>query len=489
MASKFSRRTFIVQGAAAAGLGTLGLNLAAPKARAQSAADPIRLGMIGLGWRGGQLLDAVGKLPEAQVVALCDPEEKFLGEASKKQPQAKTYADLRHVLDDPTIDAVVIATCNHWHCLAGVWACEAGKDVYVEKPLSNQLWEGRQLVNAARKHGRIVQVGTQQRSDPMQDEIRTYLHDEQALGPIQSVVVTRFGIREPIGKRSTPLELPKTLTYDLWLGPAADEPIFRDKLDYDWHWDWNTGNGETANWGVHMFDDVRNVVFNDRVTMPRRVASGGGRLTWNDAGQTPNLLFSYFEAGDTPVYFALSNLPSQPGGKQPLRFEGVESGYIVFCDGGSYHGYRGGGEAFDTSGKSIKKFRGDSGAGHMRNFFQAVRERDSKLLNADVAMGHASTNWAHAINAAWRSADRPGLIPEVGSTGESPAGEKVASLLEDQLHAFFPQGDTSGLRMSALLEIDPEQEKFVGTGAGAANQFLGPRHYRKPYELKAVAIS
>ena len=373
-----------------------GLALKAPPSR-------VRLGLIGVGWRGGQHLDALLQEPQAQVVALCDPEAKFLDAASKKAPKAKTYADLRRLLDDPSIDAVVIATCNHWHCLAAVWAIQAGKDVYVEKPLSNQLWEGRQLINAARKYDRIVQVGTQQRSDPMQDEIRAYLHDEQALGPIQAVAVTRFGVRESIGKRSTPLELPKTLTYDLWLGPAKDEPLYRNKVDYDWHWDWNTGNGECANWGVHVLDDVRNVVFNDRVTMPQRVASGGGRVLWNDAGETPNLMFAYLEANGTPVYFGLSNLASKPGGKEPLRFDGVESGYLVFCEGGTYHGYRGGGEAFDNAGKSIKKFHGDSGAGHMRNFFQAHREHSPKLLNADVAVGHASTNWSHAINSAWRA--------------------------------------------------------------------------------------
>ncbi len=483
-----TRRTFLMQGAMA-GVGAMGLSSLARSASAATTAEPIRLGLIGLGWRGGQLLDELGRLPEANIVALCDPEAKFLGEASKKQPQAKTYADLRQLLDDPTIEAVVIATCNHWHCLAGVWACEAGKDVYVEKPLSNRLWEGRQLINAARKHGRIVQVGTQQRSDPMQDEIRTYLHEDKALGPIESVVVTRFGVRESIGKRSTPLEMPATLTYDLWLGPAKDEPIFRNKLDYDWHWDWNTGNGECANWGVHVLDDVRNVAFNDRVTMPNHVASGGGRLVWDDAGKTPNFQFAYLDAGGTPVFFALSNLPSEPGGNQPLRFDGVESGYIVVCDGGSYHGYRGGGEAFDTDGKSIKKFHGDSGAGHMRNFFKAVRARDPKLLNADVAVGHASTNWAHAINASWRAADGPGLIPDLGSVGDSPAGEKIAGLLQDQLASYFPSGAPDNVRSSAVLEIDPAREEFVGAGASAANEFIGPREYRQPYELKPIAIS
>jgi predicted dehydrogenase len=486
--SQTTRRTFLIQGAAASA-GALGLSSLAGRAFAADSPEKIRIGMIGLGWRGGQLLDELGRLPEAEIVALCDPEAKFLDAASKKQPKAKTYADMRQLLDDPTIDAVVIATCNHWHCLAGVWACEAGKDVYVEKPLSNRLWEGRQLINAARKHNRIVQVGTQQRSDPMQDEIRAYLHDDKALGDIQAVAVTRFGVRESIGKRSTPLEMPPTLTYDLWLGPAKDEPIFRNKLDYDWHWDWNTGNGECANWGVHVIDDVRNVAFNDRVTMPNRVASGGGRLVWNDAGQTPNFQYAYLDAGGTPVFFALSNLPSEPGGKTPLRFEGVESGYIVFCDGGSYHGYRGGGEAFDSDGKGIKKFHGDSGAGHMRNFFQAVRARDPKLLNADVSVGHDSTNWAHAINASWRAADQPGLLPEIGAAGGSPVGEKVARLLEDQLRAYFPEGSDRGVRKSGLLEIDPAREEFVGAGGSIANEFLGPRDYRAPYVLKPIAAT
>lgn len=179
------RRSFLrnsVTGAAALGLtATTGL-LAAPK----SPNDKIRLGLIGLGWKGGQHLDDLLSRDDCEVVALCDPEGEFLDAARQKAPRATAHADMRKLLDDKTIDAVVISTCNHWHCLAGVWACAAGKDVYVEKPLSYTLWEGRQLINAARKHGRIVQVGTQQRSDPMQQEIRAFLHDEQALGPIES---------------------------------------------------------------------------------------------------------------------------------------------------------------------------------------------------------------------------------------------------------------------------------------------------------------
>jgi predicted dehydrogenase len=484
---QYSRRTFLMQGAAT-GVTMLGASTLGRRASAQSGSmDPIRLGLIGLGWRGGQHLDALLPMRECEVVALCDPESLFLDAASKKAPRAKTYADMRRLLDDTSIDAVVISTCNHWHCLAAVWACAAGKDVYVEKPLSYTLWEGQQLVNAARKHDRIVQVGTQQRSDPMQDEIRAFLHEDKGLGAIESVVVTRFGIREGIGKRSTPLEPPKTLDYDLWLGPAADRPIYRNKLDYDWHWDWNTGNGETANWGVHILDDVRNVVFNDRKKLPTEVACGGGRVIWDDAGDTPNLQFAALQAGGIPVLFALSNLPGVPGGKQPLRFENVESGYIVNCAGGSYHGYRGGGVALDPAGKTVRAFQGDSGAGHYRNFFKAVRSHDPQQLNADVAVGHDSTNWSHVINAAWRSASENGFVP-AAAAADSPPLAAIEQLMDKHVSDYFPGGANGELKLSPRLAIDIERERFVGDGADSANVYLGPREFRAPFELKPVTV-
>src|SRR5262249_46416782 len=191
-------------------------------------------------------------------------DQELLDKAAGDIPGAKKYTDLRKLFDDKDVDAVVIATCNHWHVLAAIWALEAGKHVYVEKPLAHNHWEGQQLVKAARKYDRIVQVGTQQRSDPMQAELKEYLHNEKALGDINYVEVCRYGRREPIGKRSTPLPIPASVDYNLWLGPAADVPIYRDKFHYDWHWDWNTGNGEQGNWGVHVLDDVVNVVLLDQ---------------------------------------------------------------------------------------------------------------------------------------------------------------------------------------------------------------------------------
>jgi predicted dehydrogenase len=458
-------------------------------AQAEVAAEPIRLGLIGLPWRGGQHLDALSKMKGCKIVALADPEAKFLDAAKAKVPDAQAHADLRRLLDDPSVDAVVIATCNHWHCLAAVWACEAGKDVYVEKPLSFTLWEGEQLVIAARRHNRIVQVGTQQRSDPMQDEVRAFLHDEKTLGPIQSVAVMRFGVRQGIGKRTSPLAPPATLNYDLWLGPAEDRPIFRDKWDYDWHWDWNTGNGECANWGVHILDDVRNVVFNDTVRLPSEVACGGGRVVWNDAGETPNLQFAVLQAGGVPVYFALSNLPEQPGSERPLRFDNVESGYIVNCAGGAYHGYRAGGVALDKAGKTIREFQGTGGGNeHYENFFAAMRSRDRQQLNAETIVGHDSTNWSHVINAAWRTASENGFFPQAAVQASSPLGQ-IEELMQQHLHEYFPQGTGNALQVSGRLTIDNDTQRFVGDGADAANVYLGPRDFRAGYEFKPMAAS
>ncbi len=177
---------------------------------------------------------------------------------------------------------------------------DAGKDVYVEKPLSHTQWEGRQVVNAASKSDRIVQIGTQQRSDPMQAQVRRFLHEEQALGKILYVQANRLGPRKTIGKRTNPLEIASTVDYDLWLGPAADQPIYRDKLHYDWHWDFNTGNGEMGNWGVHILDDVRNVAYQDQVTTPSRIVAAGGRVAWNDAGNSPNVHYALFETESFP---------------------------------------------------------------------------------------------------------------------------------------------------------------------------------------------
>ena len=192
-----------------------------------SANEEVRVAILGAGWRGGQLAEAFSNANGCRLVAFADPDES-LSKALADKYKATAHSDLRKVLDDPNVDAVVVSTCNHWHCLATIWALEAGKDVYVEKPLSHTQWEGRQVVNAAAKSDRIVAFGTQQRSDPMQAEVKNFLHQDKSLGSIKYVQANRLGVRASVGKRTSPLELPSTIDYDLWLCLLYTSPSPRD---------------------------------------------------------------------------------------------------------------------------------------------------------------------------------------------------------------------------------------------------------------------
>lgn len=477
--SRLDRRRFLQHAAAA------GAAIAVAPLRAQSLNEQLNLGFIGLGGRGKELLGAFGRLPDVRIAALCDPDEARLGAAAQQHGDARTYRDLRQLLASPDLEAVVIATCNHWHALAAVWACQAGKDVYVEKPLAHNHWEGEQVVRAARKHDRVVQVGTQQRSDPVQSEIKAFLHDEKALGAIQHVLVCRFGQRASIGKRSTPLKPPTTLDYNLWLGPARDEPMYRDELHYDWHWDWNTGNGEMGNWGVHVIDDALNVALRDRAPFPQRLLAAGGRVVWNDAGHSPNVCFAYYDTGSIPVLFGLTNLPADSGGDGDVRYKGVGSGYIVECEGGYYAGGRGGGAAYDASGREIRKFKGDSGAGHARNFVDAVRARDRKLLTAEVEIGHQSAAWCNLANIACRVGSPYSDERAMAIGGDFQPWRALVYAARGHLLGNAIQIDDCGFVVSPVLEFDAARQCFVGDEVDRANLLLG-REYREPFALPAV---
>lgn len=477
-----SRRSFMTAAATAASAWTM-----AGPARAAMANDEISLGFISCGGRANELMSAFEKIPGTNVTGLCDPDESRVGKAKGRYPRANGWLDLRKLIEDESIDAVIVATCNHWHCLAAIWAMQAGKDVYVEKPLSHTQWEGQQTVNAARQYKRICQIGTQQRSDPMQAEIKAFLHEEKALGSLISARVNRYGVRGPIGKRDTPLQIDASVNYDLWLGPAEDRPIFRDNLQYDWHWDWNTGSGEMGNWGVHVLDDVRNTVFRDKVTLPTRILGGGGRVVWNDAGETPNVHFVYFDTGVIPVVIGLTNLPAGPNAKGSPERPGPGSGYVVYCEGGRFEGQRGSGVAFDSAGRQIRKFKGTSGMGlHQENFIEAVRRRDSSMLNADVQVGHHSTGWCNLANIAFQTggAFRSEVAREV--SGDHGIWSGLLEEMETHLKAHSLALDSSQIVLSPMLHLDQKTELFIGSQAERANAML-KRKYRAPYEVPEIS--
>ena len=475
---KHTRRSFIT---------TAGLAIPAISAsRAAGANENVRLGFIGLGGRGMGSAGHFKKADYTTIAGLCDPDEKKLAAAKKKFPGATATKDLRELIEDADIDAVVVSTCNHWHALASIWAIQAGKDVYVEKPVSHNVWEGRKIVEAARKYKRIVQGGTQQRSDLLQDRIKEFL-DKGDLGKIKYVRCNRYGQRASIGKRDTPLKPPKELDYDLWLGPAQDEEIFREKFHYDWHWDFNCGNGELGNWGPHILDDLRNVVFRDKIKLPKRVLAGGGRLAWDDAGTTPNTHFVYMDTGDIPVIVDVHNLPRKKDVKGNDVYMRRRTGafLVIECENGYYAGGRGGGAAYSLDGEKIKSFKGDGGGAHAQNFIDAVRSRRQEDLNAEIEEIHYSSAWCHLGNISWqlgRANSYRRDKAEAAIKDFQPWNDVIADF-----HAHVKANEVDlgkfDVRLGAELEIDPEKETFTGKSATPEALALLTREYRKGYEV------
>ena len=483
-ANRFNRRSFLI----ASGLAGAA-SVASASGLRVSANEEVRVAILGAGWRGGQLAEAFSNAAGCRLVAFADPDIP-LSQKLAETYKATAHSDLRKVLDDPNVDAVVISTCNHWHCLATIWALDAGKDVYVEKPLSHTPWEGRQVVNAAAKSDRIVAFGTQQRSDPLQAEVKKFLHDDKTIGDIQYVQANRLGVRESVGRRETPLQLPKTIDYDLWLGPAADQPIFRDKLQYDWHWDFNTGNGEMGNWGVHILDDVRNVAYQDKVSTPKSVVAAGGRLVWNDAANTPNVHYALFETDSFPTIVTVCNLTQSPDekpgkkGKKKgwsvragLPFDGPVSGYVVACDGGYYLGQRGRGKAVDRDGKTIREFKGgDIVPLHVQNFIDAVRKRDASMLTANIENGHYSTGWANMANIAFRTGSTYDS-QQLAAADSLKAWPLMIQQMEQHLQPFGIKTDQ--LVSSPVLDTRPADRKVHWRACGNRQPFSQTRVSRQ----------
>ena len=280
-----TRRDFMKSAVAAGAVATL------PSSHVLGANDSIRVGLIGCGGRGaGAHLPGFAEMEGVDVVAVSDPDRQRMAGAAKAIEsryggKAEQYVDMRELLDRKDIDVIANATQNYWHGLSTIWACQAGKHVYVEKPLSHYIWEGRQMVNAARKYDRIVQCGTQHRSEVHFIEAIQWIR-EGHLGAIKHAVAFDNKPRTSCGKRETPLPIPESIDYDLWCGPAQKVPIYRDRLQYDCSFDWNTGDGESCNQGVHEIDVARWCLGEEG--LPRRVISLGGRFTFNDACDVPN---------------------------------------------------------------------------------------------------------------------------------------------------------------------------------------------------------
>jgi len=460
----FGRRQFL-QGVAATG--TVYSLL---PGRALGANDRVNIGVIGMGGRGRGHMGWFGKLANVEVVAVCDADtDRAAAAAAKGKGKDKgsmaKFQDMRKMLEMKDLDAVAIATPNHWHSLAAILACQAGKHVYVEKPVSHNIFEGRQMVRAARKYNRIVQGGTQQRSCPA---TQACARDVQAgkYGKVLWAHTSKLGARQPIGKVSTPTPVPAHIDYDLWCGPAPKTPVMRKNFHYDWHWQWNWGDGEMGNWAVHYLDDLCHIMGWD--DLPDNVIAAGNRW-WDDDGETPNMHMALMEHKGVKVVVDIRNMADPKGGKGGAVYLGSRGGNYIMCEEGYIKIARGGGKAYDKNGKAVKQYKGNGGGAHAGNFINAIREGSNKSLNCEIEEGHCSTALCHLANISYRvGKDATPDVVQDSLKHHEDAVNTIESMLT-QLDGNNVDLKQQPFILGPKLRFDPKAERFTGEHASLAN--------------------
>ncbi len=487
-----TRRTFVEQALALAATAIAGSTTSASvrgdesRARKVGPNDKVRVAVIGVNGQGGAHLNEWLSLPDVEVVAICDCDpaayEKHGKRFEKLARKPDFIQDIRTLLERQDIDAVSIATPNHWHAVMAVWAMQAGKDVYVEKPCSHNVDEGRVITQWARKLGRMCQMGAQSRSMTGTREMLDFVKAGK-LGPVKAAHAICFRQRNSIGLVDTPAPIPPGLDFDLWAGPAPKVVPIRKKLHYDWHWNRVTGNGDLGNQNPHELDKCRWAL--GKQELPKRVVSLGGRLGYIDNGDVANSQVTIFSWDDailisdvrglpirTPVTFGLAK--AKPFGGAATIFYGTEG----FAVAPSYNS----GAAFDYEGNELKAWSGGSYQQHFANFVKAIRSRRHEDLHLDIEDGHLSSALAHLGNVSWALGEpvAPGTRPTLA------AGDPhvVASL--DTFNGYLTDHqidfEKTTLKLGRELTIDPQTERSTDDEADR----LFTRDYRKGYELPRV---
>lgn len=368
--------------------------------------DQINIAVAGINGRGRNHYGEWCKIPGVHVKALVDPDSRLFpqrtAEVEKlqgKKPQ--TFQDVRKVLEDKDIDAISIATCDHWHALITIWACQAGKHVYVEKPASHNIWEGRKMVEAARKYNRIVACGMQNRSIFGVRKAMQFLH-EGKLGDVYMAKGLCFKPRDTIGKELD-APVPEGLDWNMWLGPAQWRPYNPQFVHYKWHWFWDFGCTDLGNQGPHQMDIAR-WGLNKRV-YPRKVKCVGNKFAFDDDQETPNTQMALFEYDDGKILqFEVRGLYTndEDGIRIGNLFYGTEG--WMHLDGDKWKTYLGRknepGEYYDGTGDVADPMNlaGAGGSGHFINFIDAVKAGDWTKLTGDIQEGHLSTSLCHLAN-------------------------------------------------------------------------------------------
>jgi Predicted dehydrogenases and related proteins len=446
-----TRRTFLKTAAVGAAtaiitpsaVGSEIVNPSVIPASAKGANDRIRVAVLGLNGRGNNHVEEIMGLAQkanVEVAVLCDPDMVILKEkaADFKKKYGKDVAieqDFRRTYDNKNIDAVALATPNHWHALQTIWACQAGKDVYVEKPATHNIYEGQKMIEAAYKYNRIVQHGVQLRSSAAIREAVKHLED----GLIGRVYMSRglvFRWRPNIGNKGLST-IPEGLNYDLWCGPAPMRPFTRNLVHYNWHWHWNYGNGDVGNQGIHETDLC---MWGLGVTsLPERITSMGGKFLWDDCKEVPEIQTSiyHYPKEKKIIQFEVRNwcTNKEDGADVGNIFYG-EKGYMVIKGYGTYETYLG-----ENREKGPSRSEGGELTLHFQNWFDAIRARDMSIQNGPVETGHLSSALAHLGNISYR--------------------------------------------LGYQLNFDPVAERFIGHGESEANAMLS-REYRAPYLIPEI---
>jgi len=453
---ELSRRDFLKAGVSGtAGLAAMsGISFIAQPARVFGANDRVRVAICGLHGRGMNHVQNYAQLPNVQIAAVCDADENVIRkrvEEMEKRGIAKpaSFVDVRKLLDDKSIDAISIATPNHWHSLMAIWACQAGKDVYVEKPCSHNLWEGKQLVAASQRYSRMVQHGTQIRSASAVREGIQKLHK----GVIGEVYMARglcFKWRNTIG-RAAPQPVPEGVHYDLWTGPAPRHDFTPNRFHYNWHWFWYYGNGDLGNQGTHQVDVAR---WGLGLGFPNKVSALGGHFMFDDDQETPNSVSCAFEY-DLPagqrrmitfeVRHWITNHEAEIGTPdlgtpEPERTPGQPAlGPLAGRHntiGDIFYGSKGYLATGDEDADTYKVWLGEeqepqpsvhAGAelAHFSNFIECVVSRKKQNLNAPIEEGHISCGLVHLANASYRLGRTLNFNPETQQVIGDPEADRL----------------------------------------------------------------
>ncbi len=454
----------------------------APAAEAPQSKSPnekLGVAVVGVRGRGGAHIRAFATRDDTEVLYLCDPDTAVLeararGTEKLQGRRPQLVRDLRKLLEDPRVDIVSIATPNHWHALAAIWAMQAGKDVYLEKPVSHNVSEGRRIVQAAAKYGRICQTGTQCRSNPGMRQAMQLIHQ----GKIGTVRLARglcYKRRRSIGPRGT-YPIPKTVDYNLWSGPAPIRPLTRPRLHYDWHWQWDYGNGDLGNQGIHQMDLCRWAL--QVSDIGRGVLSYGGRLGYEDAGETANTQVTVHAYGAKRIVFEVRGLETAP-------FRGAKVGIIVYGSEGyfvspSYSG----GTFFDPEGKPVQTLRNGSDRYHYANFLEAVRSRKPQQLNAPILEGHLSSALCHLGNISYRLGESVVVAEAAQRLGQDQKLQETFGRFAAHLEQNGLKPDKTRIALGRRLQVDPAAETIPGNQQAQA---MLTREYRKPFVVPSEA--